>query len=406
MKILMLAPQPFFEERGTPIAVNLLLRGLSERGEQVDMLTYHVGKDVEYQNVRIKRIRQIPSIKQIPPGFSISKIVCDFFMMIESIPMAARHRYQYVHAVEESVFIALLLKVLYRIPYVYDMDSSLSQQLMERSRLFFPFGRILTWFENQAIKHASAVAPVCEAIYSPNPKNGPQKVVILKDVTLLEQSPPTEDEELRTSLRIQGPLILYVGNLEKYQGIDLLLESFNLSFKRLGQGHLVIIGGKEADIHHYRQRAEEMGVQERVHFLGPRPVSRLGAYLTQADILVSPRISGKNTPMKIYSYLDSGKALLATNIASHTQVLNGGVALLAEATPDRFAEGINRLLDDEELRRRLGEAGKRLVEENHTWEIYRKDLNGLYDWLEFEANSNGTPSSYSKESDSKRLPRP
>jgi glycosyltransferase involved in cell wall biosynthesis len=406
MKILMLAPQPFFEERGTPIAVDLLLRGLSERGEEVDLLTYHLGKDMEYAKVSIKRIPNIPFIKNISPGFSFSKIVCDFFMLIRAVPMAAKNRYQYTHAVEEAVFIAMLLKALYKIPYVYDMDSSLSQQLMESSGLFAPYGNLLRWFEKLAIRHSTAVVPVCEAIYNQENK-GPEKVVFLKDVTLLESSETQENEDIRVSLEIQGPVIMYVGNLEQYQGIDLLLESFQLASKRQKEGHLVVIGGKADHIAHYSQLAEDFGIKERVHFLGPRPVERLGEYLSQADILVSPRIKGKNTPMKIYSYLDSEKALLATDIDSHTQVLTSNVALLAEPTPESFSEGIVLLLKDRDLCIKLGQAGKRLVDENHTWEVYRKGLNGLYDWLAVEAeNGNGSQSNFTQGADSKRLPGP
>jgi glycosyltransferase involved in cell wall biosynthesis len=406
MKILMMAPQPFFEERGTPIAVDLLLRGLSERGELVDLLTYHLGKNVTYEGVQITRTRKVPFIKSMSPGFSFSKLLCDLLMLIQAARMAARGGYQYIHAVEEAVFIAMLLKAFYKIPYVYDMDSSLSQQLMEKSRLFMPFGRLLNWLEKKAIRHSTAVVPVCEAIYNQDGKK-PEKVVYLKDVTLLETSDPGETEDIRASLGTQGPVIMYVGNLEKYQGIDLLLESFRLVTKRQEEGHLVIIGGKQADIDHYRQASEDLGLMGRIHFLGPRPVERLGAYLSQADILVSPRITGKNTPMKIYSYLDSGKALLATDIPSHTQVLTENVAMLAEPTPEAFTEGLERLLADSELCSRLGLAGRRLVEENHTWEVYRDSLNRLYDWLAVKTKSgNGVKAQMTQGAGGKKLPGP
>ena len=119
---------------------------------------------------------------------------------------------------------------------------------------------------------------------------------------------------LKSAYNIAGPLLMYVGNLERYQGIDLLLDSFKLTLAHAAEARLVIIGGASEHITRYRQRARQLGVDMCVYFVGKRPVEDLAYYLAQADILVSPRIQGDNTPMKLYSYLDSGKALLATDL--------------------------------------------------------------------------------------------
>jgi glycosyltransferase involved in cell wall biosynthesis len=382
MKILFLAPQPFYEDRGTPIAVDMVLRGLSERGEKVDVLTYHIGKNVQYPGIRIQRIPNLIFIKQVPPGFSWRKVLCDVFMLFKVFPIMLRTRYQYIHAVEESVFIALLLKVIFNIPYVYDMDSSLAQQMAEKyPKLLTPVIFVLNYFEGLAIRHAKAVVPVCDALSRDIAKFQPDKVVILRDVSLLE--PPQENgvDNLRSLLNIQGPMMMYVGNLEIYQGIDLLLESFALTLKRSPIASLVIIGGKPADIEKYKSTALRLQIAKNVHFLGPKPVKSLSSYLAQADVLVSPRIKGNNTPMKIYSYLDSGRALVATDLPTHTQVLNNQVAVLAEPMPQVFSAGVLSLIDDRNLRQKLGQNGKKLVTEKHTPEVFKTSLNMLYDWL-------------------------
>ncbi|MCX7007397.1 MAG: hypothetical protein NTY53_09155 [Kiritimatiellaeota bacterium] len=60
MRILLIAPQPFYQERGTPIAVDLLLRVLSERGDEVHVATFHEGADVVYPGVTLHRIPPPP----------------------------------------------------------------------------------------------------------------------------------------------------------------------------------------------------------------------------------------------------------------------------------------------------------------------------------------------------------
>lgn len=386
MDILVLAPQPFFVERGTPIAVDLVLRGLSRRNDRVDVLTYHLGQDLHYEGVTIYRTPDIPFIREIRPGFSMRKLLCDLLMLLWVFPLVLRKRYQVIHAVEEAVFIALLLKFLFRIPYVYDMDSSLSEQMVERyPRLFRPVKFILTFFERLAIRRAVAVVPVCDALLDDIAHYKPGHVVILRDISLLDSGSSPLKEDLRTELGIEGPLMMYVGNLEDYQGIDLLLESFALAVKNSrNNASLVIIGGKQADIQKYQALARSLNIHTRVHFLGPKPVENLADYLAQADILVSPRIKGKNTPMKIYSYLDSGKALLATNLPTHTQVLNEDVALLVDPSPGVFSHGVLRLVEDRFLRQKLGQAAKKLVEERHTYTVFQETLNTLYDWIQID----------------------
>ena len=84
MKILLLAPQPFYQLRGTPIAVRLLAEVLGKCGHRITLLTYHEGEDVDIPNVSIRRISKIPFVSKIPPGPSAKKIFCDLLLLYES----------------------------------------------------------------------------------------------------------------------------------------------------------------------------------------------------------------------------------------------------------------------------------------------------------------------------------
>lgn len=186
MKILFLSPQPFYQDRGTPIAVHMVLQVLSERGCNVDVITYPEGKDVTYDNIKIYRTPALRLVKDIRPGFSWKKIICDAFMLVQALKMASRKRYQIVHAVEEAVFIALLIKLIYRIPYVYDMDSSLSQQMVEKHAFLSFLMPLFDFIEGLAIKNAKVVLPVCQALAKDlHEKYGAINVVLLPDVSLV-----------------------------------------------------------------------------------------------------------------------------------------------------------------------------------------------------------------------------
>lgn len=384
MRILLLSPEPLLKVRGSPIAVSRMLQALSDRGEHVDVVSYHEGRDINYKRIRHYRIPNIPFVRNIQPGFSWKKLVADFAMFFKILKLLSRNDYDLVHAVEEAVFFALLFKYLFKIPYVYDMDSSLSRQMIEQLPWLAPFSSVLDFFQGIAVKNATAIVAVCDAIADDIAKHDPKKVVVLYDFSLLEDSSSQEGEDLKAQVGGAEPILMYVGNLQPYQGVDLLLESFTLAVKDTKIGRLVIVGGTTKDINKYQEKVRELEIGARVHFLGPKPLEQLGSYLSQADVLVSPRTRGYNTPMKIFSYLSSGKPVLATNILSHTQALSGQAAILAEPRSEEFARAITTLVSDRELRLRVGLAGQQLVQEKYSHAVFLNLLNDLYDGLQAE----------------------
>ena len=376
--ILVIAPQPFFQNRGTPIAVKLLVEELVNIGYDVHLLVFHEGEDVELPGAQIHRAPAPWGVHNIPPSISWKKIVCDFFMFFKGFSLLRRYRYTVVHAVEESVFFAMLYKVIFNTPYIYDMDSSLAQQLIEKIPFLRYISPVLEFFEKSAIKMSCGVVAVCRELEDIVLSYAPLKnIVRLEDISLINDSNVTGDN-LRVKYDITGSIMLYVGNLEKYQGIDLLFEGFQLALEEGCSGNVVIIGGTEKTIAGYTVLAEKMGILPNVYFCGPRPLEELGYYLHQADILLSPRIQGNNTPMKLYSYLGSGKVVLATDLPTHTQVLTSDFSCLVAPNPKGMAKGILDLLGDKELQVRLGKAGKEEADEHYSLDVYQEKLKGFY----------------------------
>lgn len=383
MKILLLAPHPFYQERGTPIAVNLLLEALSGLGHTVDVLTYHEGEDKTYPGVTLHRIKRPPFARQVPPGPSLKKILCDVVMFPHAMRMARTGRYDLVHAVEESVYMAMRIKRSRGIPYIYDMDSSLARQVAEKFGFLKFMLPLMTRLERSAIRDALAVVPVCDALADLANADGSRKTILLRDISLLRPSLPDDTEAVRTLIPHDGQLcFMYVGNLETYQGADLMLEGFGEFLKKGGKGRLVIAGGKTQDILKYRAKSAALGIQGQVQFLGPQPVSRMSALFEAADILLSPRIKGNNTPMKIYSYLASGKAILATALPTHTQVLTDEVARLVPPDPAAFGEALLQLASGTDERARLGRNASQLAERAYSPAAFHHTVAALYRWIE------------------------
>jgi glycosyltransferase involved in cell wall biosynthesis len=386
LRVLVLAPHPWFQERGTPMAVDALVRALTNRGYTVELLVYHEGADRRIPGCTLRRIPRIPGIRNIRPGPSWKKLICDVVMIGSALRLVRGRNIDLVHAVEESSCIALLLDRFFRIPYVYDMDSSLPQQVIERYVWMKPIRPLLEAAERRLVRGSIGVVAVSRAIEDVARRAAPQQPVVrLEDFSLLDDADRSAErtcERLHETIGSDGPMVLYVGNLMPYQGIDLLLDAFQRVALRHSTAQLVIIGGSDENVRLYRERAARLGIGERVHLLGPRPADQLGCFLAQATTLVSPRTVGVNTPMKIYSYLDSGAPVLATRLPTHTQVLDDDIAHLVAAEPDAMAAGLLRLLTDEPLRRRLAARAQQRVREVHSRDAYDRKLNAFYDGVE------------------------
>jgi len=383
MRVLVLAPHPFFQERGTPIDVSLVLRVLSERVyTETDVLVYNEGQEFRLPGLKVYRIPDLKLFRNVRPGFSFKKVLCDIFMFFKSWKLVSSHDYDLIHAGEESVFFAMFFKMVYGIPYVYDLDSSISQQLVEKKPYLRPFAFLFNWLERLAIRNAEANLPVCNALADLCKINGSVKTVTIHDISQLKNPGAKSKGLLRKELKIDKQFLVYIGNLEAYQGIDLLLESFKIVSESTNEIDLVIIGGVEADVKLYRSKAEKLGIVNRTHFMGPKPFEQLDEYLAEADLIACPRIKGVNTPMKIFPYLHSGKPVIATDLYTHNQILTGEEAYLAPPHPDGFANAIIKLTNDAGLRAKYAENGRKFIEENHTYTAHQKRVNEVYDWIE------------------------
>jgi glycosyltransferase involved in cell wall biosynthesis len=382
VKILLVAPEPFYQERGTPIAVKLLAEQLCALGHQVDLLVYHEGTDVSIPGMRLFRATRPPGVRRVPIGISWQKLVCDAWLVAKMIGLLRRNRYNVIHAVEEAVFPAALVSRLFGSRLVYDMDSSMSEQVADKWKLLRPVRRLMRGVERLVVRRSALVLAVCEDLAAGvRPWVGADRVVVLPDVPLHAPVDPAEVDDLRAACSPETVLALYVGNLERYQGIDLLVQSLGHVDRGIPL-RVVLIGGSTADIRHYRAMAEAAGIADRVHFLGARPVQHLSGYLAQADILLSPRTMGRNTPMKIYSYMQAGKAILATDIRSHTQALDATCAHLVEARPEAVARGLEKLAGDSLLRARLGEAARTKAEREYSLPVFASTLRRAYESLQ------------------------
>jgi glycosyltransferase involved in cell wall biosynthesis len=176
-------------------------------------------------------------------------------------------------------------------------------------------------------------------------------------------------------------VILYAGTFEAYQGLDLLVDASKEVVRTRENVRFLCVGGNESQIGRMKFLTGERGVAEYFIFPGTVPPEEVESFFRIASILISPRVTGTNTPLKIYSYLRSGVPILATKIVSHTQVLTDDVALLVEPHPEPLSSGVLRLLEDAQLCGRLAENALRLAEKSYSPDAYHRKIAEVLSFL-------------------------
>jgi glycosyltransferase involved in cell wall biosynthesis len=262
------------------------------------------------------------------------------------------------------------------VPHLYDMHSSLPQQLTNFAFTGSPLiRRVFLAIERLMIRRSRVVIVICpsleETVRAIDPK---AQVVLIENApgSAEEQSTPEEAAAVRRSSGLQPttPLVLYTGTFEAYQGLDLLFAAMAVVRAKRPDVRLLLAGGKPDQVERARADARAAGIDDATLFAGERPASEIPAYLLASDVLVSPRSRGTNTPLKIYQYLRSGKPIVATRLLTHTQVLSDDTAILTEASPQAFAAGILQAIEDPSGSTELGRRARTLAETKYSYEAY------------------------------------
>ena len=365
---------------------------MARQGVKIDFLTYGEGQDVDIDGVRIIRIPRFASLGNVKIGPSALKLFLDIFILLWAVRLLRKNRYDFVHAHEEAVFICRFLKPLFKFRMIYDMHSSLPQQLtnfqFSRSRTLL---RTFEWLENSCLRAAEAVVTICPELY--DYVNGiiqdKQKHILIEnclfDEVKLKNSAPVAATPAIP--RIAGELpagkrfVVYTGTLEAYQGIDILVEAFQHVVAEIPDAFLLVVGGNNDQVAYYRGMSASHGLQEKCLFTGRVPQPEAKYFLGMASVLVSPRSEGTNTPLKIYEYLASGIPIVATDIQSHTQILDDGVSFLVKPDGPSMARGIIASLEDKERRNRTIANARRLFDEKYSRQVYESKIRRLMELI-------------------------
>jgi glycosyltransferase involved in cell wall biosynthesis len=148
--------------------------------------------------------------------------------------------------------------------------------------------------------------------------------------------------------------------------------------EKFDNARFLLVGGHKDQIEKYQNKVNALNLNDYFIFAGQVKPEEVVDFINVSDILVTPRIEGNNTPLKIYEYLRAGKPIIATNHITHTQVLDDKVSVLTECNEKDFANGILKVIDDNDLRNEIAQNAKKLAEEKYSYKAYVKKTEDIY----------------------------
>ena len=366
MRILKIVPQAFYAPRGTPLSAYHRARELLAQGHEVDILTYGLGDPPPGLSARLFRARGPHFCRSVPAGPSVRKFWLDTLLFASLIGRLCRERYDALYAHEEAALLARVAGTLFRIPYIYDMHSSLPLQITD-----WKFSRrrsvvaLFRWVERLCVRGACAVVAISPAVARAASQAWPDvHCVVLTNHFEPEGTADSCDGQAIRARHGIGPaerLIVYAGSFVALQALDLLLEAFPRVLAAAPGARLLLVGGTEPEIEQLRAMAGRLGIAGRVILERARPQREIPAYLAAADVLVSPRVQGINPPGKLLSYLASGRPVVATDTLVHNQLLTPECAILTRPDAAGFADGLVLALTDQALTATLAEGSARIL---------------------------------------------
>jgi len=396
MRILFIAPIPFFYERGACIRTRNIVTAAGKLGHEVDLLTYPVGENVIIHNVNILRV-SAPFKPPLEAKMNLSRLITDFLLYRKASKMAEKKYDCIIGKTPIGRWIGRKIKEKTNTPLIIDVvEPALGMvQLYSRRKLFKGFflskiaklavrnpitTNFLRKFEEANYRVADLVLANWDLVAEQVRKESGKESYLLYDTLpdIIKKEPTGKNMREKYGIEAEEKVLLYTGAFTPQQGIDVYLNSL----KRLKNKStkLVLVGPPKE---RYLRMAEELGVKDKVLFTGQRPMEEMPDYFAMADVLLTAYNSGGlNATVKLLIYLFQKKPIVASDVLQYRQVISEEVAFLAEPTAEDFATKIDYVLDNPEVAEKIAKNAYKYSEKKFSEKAYLDKVNGVLDYIE------------------------
>lgn len=389
--ILSVAATPFFVDRGGHTHIYEQARALQALGNRFTLVTYHIGRDMPAIDTR--RIINIPWYKKLDAGPSYHKPYVALLLLEKALRVAAEIKPDVVHAHGwDSAWVAWWLWKLRGLPYVFDMQGSFSGEIAEhgysgKGGFFF---NMLSAIERATLKASPVVltssTEICrqarERFELSDDHIWPILDGIDTDVFSPERFPPDPSLRQRLGLPDDKQIIVFMGILKSYQGVDDMIEAARILVyeRNYTDAHFLVIGFPDEDL--YAQKAADQGVANYMTFIGKVPYQETGLYLALADVGIAPKISMTEGDGKIYSYMAMGLPVVAYERPASREIL-GDLGLYATVNdPHDLARALHEALLQPDFLKQRGRENRQKAVDELSWLVVAQRIVEAYEIAE------------------------
>ncbi|MEM1447029.1 MAG: glycosyltransferase family 4 protein [Planctomycetota bacterium] len=380
--VLVVAPTPFFSDRGCHVRIIEEIRAAEREGYRATVVTYHLGKDVE--GLTIHRSLNVPWYKKLSAGPSFHQFYLDALLLWTGFRACWRDKPTLIHChLHEGIGIGKVLSVLFRVPLVGDLQGSLVGELVQHSfipkkgfihSLFRAAERwLIRWPDHLVLSSDRATEGVAELDQLTVP------ATVLDDGVDENAFPPeAPGENLREKLDLpqDKKLVGFLGVLNEYQGVSVMLRAAKLVVEKHPDVVFVVMGYPKVE--HYQGVAEELGLGDAVMFPGRIPYEKARDYLAACDIGFSAKADVTEANGKLLNYMAVGLPIVATDTRVNRSLLDD-TALYGQVDDEvSLADAVCRYLDEPALAEEKAQAGRRRVIDKLSWAAGGRKLVAVY----------------------------
>lgn len=388
MKILVIAPTPFFSDRGTHIRILEEALALENRGHEIKIATYHIGSDLSESldtKIDVRRIRRLLFwYKKLEAGPDWQKIILDLLLIKKTFFLARTWKPDVIHGhLHEGALIGWIVqKALFwhKAKLVADFHGSLTKEMVSHAYLRATglqkfFQAVERWIDNLGDRAVASSWDNAEEINRIRMKN--EVIPILDGTRLSMFDGLPEGGVLRDQYHVpqEKIIVTYTGALIPNKGIGLLLEAIPIVCKKYPQAHFIIAGFPADQIKGY---LKQEAFHECATVLSPLPYFSLPKVLRMSDIGVDPKeATTRQASGKTLQYMGAGLPIACFDTQNNREYLGDGGIYAAEVTPEALAGAIGTLIESADLRRETGAINRRRAE-IFSWEKSAEALEKIY----------------------------
>jgi len=385
---LVIAPTPFFADRGTHIRILEESLALEKRGHQIMIATYHIGREVDHElktSIRVRRIRRLLFwYKKLEAGPDWQKILLDLMLIRKVYSLARLQKPDIIHGhLHEGVLIGWIVKkILFwqKMKLVADFHGSLTKEMVSHSYLSGGilksiFKRVEWWIDNlgdstitSSQENTEEISKICKT----------KEVITVMDganISHYENLPSKDQLKKEFELPLEKIIITYTGALIFNKGIEYFMQAIPKVLEKNKNVYFVIAGFPIEDV---SQFVNKNNLSNDVRIVSPLSYFDLPKILMASDIGVDPKDSSTmQASGKILQYMAAGLGVVCFDRENNRAYLGEGGEYSKDISADGLAESILQLASEPQKMTLKGQLNKKQVEK-FSWDISAEKIEKIY----------------------------